>query len=215
VAQLTSALEGWVASVPPHCAFHISCARLSHIILCFVQQLSLVKWEPNQPNPVWRAQSARLHIAYHMLHMHIYQCFITGPGPGGAPPHVDIPLGYAANPCPTALALCAHAARSTARIIQGLLSHVSSPAKAWVELRDIPAMITGACMTGTIIHTVSVAKGRMQHAPTTHVSGRASEPALSSGQTGDGEVGTTLGDTIINDESFCTCVEALKLVQDR
>jgi hypothetical protein len=137
--------------------------------------------------------------------MHIYQCFITGPKnldstprpvPGGAPSHVDrvpSPLAYAADPSPTALARCAHAARSTARILQSLLSHVSSPEKAWVELRDLSAVITGACMTGTVLRSVNVAKGNVCHEPAT----------------------PTPGDMATNEELFNVCVEVLELVQDR
>jgi hypothetical protein len=162
-----------------------------------------------------------------MLQMHIHQCFITDPrihgsdpraSPGGAPPHVrtvPTPFAYADDPCLTALARCAHAARSTARILQGLLAHVSSPAVAWVELRDLSAVITGACMTGTVLQAVNAAKRRVRHTSIAHLPGRASDVPLSSGKSEDGEIGTAPGDITTNEELFDVCIDVLKLVQDR
>jgi hypothetical protein len=160
-----------------------------------------------------------------MLQMHLYQGFITGPrsrdsiphpGPGGTPgvDTVPTPFAYAADPCPTALARCGHAARSIVRIVQGLVSHVRSPTKAWAELRDIPAIITGTCVTCTILHTVSVAEGHVQPIPTTF-SGRPSDIALTSGKGGDGNVGAIPGDLTTNEEFFDVCIETLKLLQER
>ena len=103
VAELDSALNKWVDTIPPHREHHAFLMRPpTHI--------SIVRWNPEQPDPVFLNQSATLHASYYHTQICVHRQFIPAtPSASSEPP--------AALPSPS-LAICVTAARACLRVLR-------------------------------------------------------------------------------------------------
>jgi len=109
VAELDSALNKWVDSVPDHCAFHAP-------LFLMTTYFSLVRWDPKREDVNFFNQSVSLYATYYYIQIVIHRPFI----PSSRKPS---PLAF------PSLAICTNAARSCARIldIQVKRNNDSSP----------------------------------------------------------------------------------------
>ncbi|KAF5339483.1 hypothetical protein D9758_015314 [Tetrapyrgos nigripes] len=84
VSELDSLLNKWIDSVPDH-----------------------LKWDPNNPNPVFFHQSVMLYTSYYWVQIIVHKPFIPKPG---STPDVSFP----------SMAICANAARSCCHVMEVL-----------------------------------------------------------------------------------------------
>jgi hypothetical protein len=99
VAELDSALNKWIDSVPDHCTFSPLVSPPSLIELSLV-----VRWDPNREDETFFAQSAVLYSAYYLVQIIVHRPFIPSPGKNS-------PLAY------PSLAICTNAARSCSHVL--------------------------------------------------------------------------------------------------
>ena len=101
VAELDSALNKWVDSVPDHrqSQYFISfkCPGSSHFLVS-------VRWDPNREDLTFFNQSAFLHASFYHLQILIHRPFIPSP-------RKPSPLSF------PSLAICTNAARSCSHVV--------------------------------------------------------------------------------------------------
>lgn len=86
VSELDSELNKWLDSVPEH-----------------------LKWDPQQPNDLWAAQSASLFSAFYTMRIFVHR------------PFIPMPRKHAPLPFPS-LAICTNAARSSIQVLDRFLA---------------------------------------------------------------------------------------------
>lgn len=99
VAELDSALNKWVDSVPDHRACFAG--RLS---LTLILSVTLVRWDPHREDTVFFRQSAILYASYYHLQILVHRPFIPSPR---KPSSLSFP----------SLAICTNAARSCSHLV--------------------------------------------------------------------------------------------------
>lgn len=109
VAELDSALNKWVDSVPDHCK-HV--APLSSIVL--IRTRLAVRWDPNIEHLVFFGQSATLYATYYHLQIIVHRPFIPSPR---KPSALSFP----------SLAICTNAARSCIHVLDVQFSRTGAP----------------------------------------------------------------------------------------
>lgn len=99
VAELDSALNKWVDSVPDHCTFS-STLLFPTLIL----STTIVRWDPHREDPIFFRQSAILYANYYHLQILVHRPFIPSPK---KPSSLSFP----------SLAICTNAARSCSHLV--------------------------------------------------------------------------------------------------
>jgi hypothetical protein len=107
VAELDSALNKWVDSVPDHRAFHT-------LLFLIITYFSLVRWDPKREDDNFFNQSVSLYGTYYYIQIVIHRPFI----PSSRKPS---PLAF------PSLAICTNAARSCARILDIQVNRNNDP----------------------------------------------------------------------------------------
>lgn len=99
VAELDSALNKWVDSVPDHRTFLVNWLLLT-LNLC----VTLVRWDPHREDAEFFRQSATLYANYYHLQILVHRPFIPSPR---KPSALSFP----------SLAICTNAARSCSHLV--------------------------------------------------------------------------------------------------
>jgi hypothetical protein len=97
VAELDSALNKWVDSVPDHRPSHTS-------LFPMITDLSSVRWDPNRDDDTFFNQSVHLYAMYYHIQIIIHRPFIPSPTKPS-------PLSF------PSLAICTNAARSCSHVV--------------------------------------------------------------------------------------------------
>ena len=102
-------MNKWVDTIPPH---------REHLALLMrpPTHISIVRWNPEQPDPVFLNQSATLHASYYHTQICVHRQFI--PAAADLPPAATTadPSPSSALPSPS-LAICVTAARACLRVL--------------------------------------------------------------------------------------------------
>jgi hypothetical protein len=98
VAELDSALNKWMDSVPDH---RMQCSPTFRTALTLLP----VRWEPSQDNEVFYDQSVMLYASYYHLQISIHRPFI--PSPHKPSPMIAFP----------SMAICTNAARACSHVV--------------------------------------------------------------------------------------------------
>ncbi len=98
VAELESALNKWIDSVPDHC--------MCRVLVCISSADSFkpVRWDPNRESMLYLSQSAYLYAHYYQLQIAVHRPFIPSP-------RKPSPLSF------PSLAICTNAARSCTHVL--------------------------------------------------------------------------------------------------
>lgn len=104
VAELDSALNKWIDSVPDHRTCPPPGSHLSILTHTDADTRDAVRWDPNRENVLFLNQSANLYAHYYQLQIAVHRPFIPSP-------RKPSPLSF------PSLAICTNAARSCIHVL--------------------------------------------------------------------------------------------------
>ena len=99
VAQLDSAMNKWLSSLPDHRGTDVLSFSLSRLMTAIA-----VRWDPKREDDVFFNQSAILYANYYVLQIGVHRVFLTSPQKAG-------------NQSFPSLAICANAARALSHVL--------------------------------------------------------------------------------------------------